>query len=204
MVMEWAAAVGGFVVAVAGLAFSWFTSRRGEAQTAALARANNEHSRALTDLTYAHSRSLELMRYEQQEQEQRRLRSAEAYLEIAEIVIRAARNVEAPSEERSAHDDGLTRALALVLLYAGPTVKGAFEGWYDRYQKVVFAVDRLHEAREREESDTLWRPQVRDGRLREADARERLLTAMARHLAPETARPASPGGQPEVVPPPQE
>jgi hypothetical protein len=203
MVMEWTSAVGGFIVAVASLAFSWYTSRRSEAQTAALARANNEHGRALAELTYAHARSLELMRYEQQGQEQRRVRSAEAYVEIAEIVIHSARNVEAPPEERPAHDEGLTRALALVSLHAAPAVKDAFDGWHDRYQKVVFAVDRLHKTGDREEPDTLWRPQVRDGKLREADARERLLAAMAGQLAPAMAPPTNPEGQPAAVPPHQ-
>ena len=82
-------------------------------------------------------------------------------------------------------------------------MKNSFDGWHDRYQKVIFAVDRLRETRAREEPDKLWRPQVRDGKLREADARERLLAAMAAQLAPEIATPTNPYHQPADVPPHQ-
>jgi hypothetical protein len=175
MVAEWASAVGGTVVALAGLAFSWHSSRRSEARAVALAQTANEHSRELAELTYAHSRSLERLRLDEQDQQQRWVRAAEAYAEIAETVIRAARDIEEPD------DKDLTRTLALVALHADPSVREAFDAWHDWYQKAVFAIDRLSR---HDSPQSPWRRQVVDGRLREADAREQLLTAMAEHLAP--------------------
>lgn len=189
MVTEWVSAAGGTVIAALGLAFGWHANRRARAQTAALAQANNEHSRALAELTYTHARSLETMRHEQQAREHRRLQVADAYEEIAQIVIGSAREMDAGG--RPAEGDGFIRALALVALHADPPIREAFDGWHDRYQKLLFAAERLAKAQEMPSSGggaehdgttETWRLQVRDGRLREADARERLLTTMAGQL----------------------
>jgi len=189
VVTEWVAAAGGTVVAALGLAFGWYTNRGAQAQTAALAQANNEHSRALAELTYTHARSLETMRYEQQAREHRRVRVADAYEEIAQIVIGSARELDAGG--RSAEGDGFSRALALVALHANPPIREAFDGWHERYQKLLFAAERLARAQEisssgggpeHDRTTETWRMQVRDGRLREADARERLLSTMAGQL----------------------
>src|SRR5688572_22329427 len=93
---------------------------------------------------------------------------------------------------RSAEGDGFTRALALLALYADPPIREAFDGWHDRYRKLLFAAERLARAQEtpspgggpqHEGTTETWRLQVRDGRLREADTRERLLTTMAGRLS---------------------
>ncbi|GGJ86954.1 hypothetical protein GCM10010123_15680 [Pilimelia anulata] len=85
----------------------------------------------------------------------------------------------------------LVRVSALVGLHATAAVRAAFEAWRDRLDKLAYAVERERAAdvgpvasvRDLHSTRDMWRRQGRDARLRERDARDRLIAALAADLA---------------------
>jgi hypothetical protein len=145
---------------------------------------------ALADAAADHARRLEELRHEQAEGDRRERRVEETYVEIATTVIRLST---AASEEGADGPDAaaaLVRARVLVGLFGTPEIRGSFDGWLDRFEKLRYALARrsttdetppasvrdLHSPRD------MWRRQADDARLAEIDARERLMTAMSHQL----------------------
>ncbi|WP_250006283.1 hypothetical protein [Actinoplanes sp. M2I2] len=180
--MDWLTPIGGGVVALAGILFGWATSVRSQRQTAGLAREGNRHAQALAELAGEQARRLEELRYAQAGGDRRDRRLEESYVEIATTVVRVSTT--------EAGDEDLVRARVLVGLFAEPTVREAFEAWLERFEKLRFALTKQSEAGDEPLGSTrdlhsprdMWRRQANDARLKEVDARERLLTAMATHL----------------------
>jgi hypothetical protein len=180
--MDWITPVGSGVVAVAGLLFGWATSVRSQRQTAELARESNRHAQALAELTGDQGRRLEELRHIQAGADRRDRRLEDSYVEIATTVVRVS--------TAGADDDDLVRARVLVGLFAEPAVREAFEAWLDRHEKLRYALSKQSEAGDEPTASTrdihsprdMWRRQATDARLKEIDARERLMTAMAAHL----------------------
>jgi hypothetical protein len=185
--LDWITPVGGGVVAVAGVVFGWASTVRSQRQTADLAREGNRHAQALAELAGDQARRLEELRYEQAGLDRRAHRLEESYLEIATTVIRLSSTV---SDEGETEPDDLVRARVLVGLFAQSEVQAAFDDWLDRFDKLRFALGRQAETDETPPASTrdlhsprdMWRRQANDARLREVDARERLIAAMSGHL----------------------
>ncbi|MCY1139439.1 hypothetical protein OWR29_15680 [Actinoplanes sp. Pm04-4] len=181
--MDWITPVGSGVVAVAGLIFGWATTVRSQRQTAELARENNRHAQALAELAGEHGRRLEELRHTQSGSDRRDRRLEDSYVEIATTVVRVSAGGDS--------DDDLVRARVLVGLFAEPPVREAFEAWLDRHEKLRYALTKQSEAGDEPTESTrdlhsprdMWRRQATDARLKEVDARERLMTAMASHLS---------------------
>jgi hypothetical protein len=188
---DWVIPAGSAVVGAAGLLFGWASTVRGQRQTAELAREGNRHAQALAESAGEQSRRLEEVRFEQAGRERRERRLEESYLEIATTVIRLSA-VASPDGDVLPPDDSdeLVRARVLVGLFALPDVREAFERWMDRFDKLRFAQARRSATDETPPTSTrdlqsprdMWRRQSTDARLREIDARERLIEAMSRHL----------------------
>jgi len=188
---DWITPVGGGVVALAGLVFGWATTVRGQRQTAELAREGNRHAQALAELAGEQARRLESLRDEQAGRDRRLRRLEESYVEVATSVVRLSATVAEPGD---GVPEDLVRARVLVGLFARAGVREAFDPWLDSFEKLRFALRRQAEAEEAtggvpEESvrdlhspGNLWRRQAGDARLREVDARERLMAAMATDL----------------------
>ena len=182
MAWDWVTPVGSGVVAVAGLAFGWATSVRSQRQTAELAREGNRHAQALAELTGSQARGLEQLRHTQSGTDRREQRLEESYVEIATTVIRASAD---PA------DSDLVRSRVLVGLFAEPPVQEAFEAWLDRFDKLRYALGKHAGAGDEPVASTrdihsprdMWRRQADDARIKEVEARERLMSAMAGHLA---------------------
>jgi hypothetical protein len=178
---DWVIPAGSAVVGAAGLLFGWASTVRGQRQTAELAREGNRHAQALAESAGEQSRRLEEVRFEQAGRE--RLG--------ATTVIRLSA-VASPDGDVLPPDDSdeLVRARVLVGLFALPDVREAFERWMDRFDKLRFAQARRSATDETPPTSTrdlqsprdMWRRQSTDARLREIDARERLIEAMSRHL----------------------
>lgn len=181
--MDWITPVGSAVVAVAGLVFGWATSVRSQRQTADLAREGNQHARAVAELAGEQARRLEEQRHHQAGADRRDQRVEQSYVEIATTVIRAG--------SPAADDADLVRARVLVGLFAEPAVREAFDAWLDRSEKLRYALAKQAEAGDGPTASTrdlhsprdMWRRQANDARLKEVDAREHLLAAMAAHLS---------------------
>jgi hypothetical protein len=180
---DWISPIGSGVVGLAGLLFGWASTVRSQRQTAELAREGNRHAQALAESAGEQSRRLEELRAEQAGRDRRERRLEESYLEIATTVIRASASVTDSADE-------LVRARVLVGLFAQPEVREAFDRWLDSFDKLRFADDRRTAAGAEPADNTrdlrsprdMWRRQADDARLKEIDARERLIQAMARHL----------------------
>ncbi len=183
MAREWIAPVGSGVVAVAGIAFGWASAVRSQKQTADLARQNNLHAQALAELTGEQARRLEQQRHTQAGADRQGQRLEESYVEIATTVVRL-------SAASTVDPDDLVRARMLVGLFAEAPVREAFDNWSDSFDKLRYALDKQAEAGDEPTASTrdlhsprdMWRRQATDARLKEVDARERLMTAMADHL----------------------
>jgi hypothetical protein len=180
---DWVVPAGSAVVGAAGLLFGWASTVRSQRQTAELAREGNRHAQSLAELAGEQARRLEEVRFEQSGRERRERRLEESYLEIATTVIRLSALPEDDSDE-------LIRARVLVGLFALPDVREAFEAWADRFDKLRFAEARRSATDDTPPSSTrdlhsprdMWRRQSDDARLKEIDARERLIEAMSGHL----------------------
>jgi hypothetical protein len=187
---DWISPVGSGLVGVAGVAFGWATAVGSRRQTAELAREGNRHAQALADTAGEQARRLEELRHEQAGRDRRERRLEESYLEIATIVIRL--SAAAPEEGGTMPDvpEELVRASVLVGLFAPAAVREAFDKWLDRFDKLRYAVARRsakdgttpESTRDLHSPRDMWRRQATDARLKEIDARERLLQAMSRHL----------------------
>jgi hypothetical protein len=186
---DWVIPAGSAVVGAAGLLFGWASTVRGQRQTAELAREGNRHAQALAESAGEQARRLEEVRFEQAGRERRERRLEESYLEIATTVIRlSAQGADSPPGDES---DELVRARVLVGLFALPDVRETFEAWTDRFEKLRYAQARRSATDETPPKSTrdlqsprdMWRRQSDDARLKEIDARERLIEAMSRHLA---------------------
>ncbi|MBU2664969.1 hypothetical protein KOI35_15810 [Actinoplanes bogorensis] len=183
MAWDWVTPVGSGVVAVAGLVFGWATSVRSQRQTAELAREGNRHAQALAELAGSQARGLEQLRHTQSGTDRRELRLEDSYVEIATTVIRA-------SVDPAGSADDLVRARVLIGLFAEAPVREAFEAWLDSLDKLRYAVGKQSEAGDEPVASTrdihsprdMWRRQADDARIKEVEARERLMTAMAGHL----------------------
>jgi hypothetical protein len=97
----------------------------------------------------------------------------------------------AAGENGDGSPEDFVRARVLVGLFARGDVREAFDHWLDRFDKLRFALGRQSETepeappasvRDLDSRTDLWRRQARDARLKEVDARERLMTAMAGDL----------------------
>ncbi|BFU43927.1 hypothetical protein [Krasilnikovia sp. MM14-A1004] len=187
MAWDWITPVGSAVVAIAGLGFGWATSVRSQRQAAELAKEGNRHARSLAELAATHAASLEGVRHEQLVGDRRDQRQEQSYLEIATTVIRLSATV---SDAGETVPDELVRARVLVGLFAQAEVQAAFGSWLDRFDKLRFALGRQAGTTDEEPASTrdlhskrdLWRRQANDARLREVDARERLIAALAAGL----------------------
>lgn len=191
---DWIAPLGSGVIGVAGLLFGWASSGRSQRQTAALAREGNEHARALASAANEHTRRLEQLRYDQAEHERRQRRLEESSLEIATTVIRlseaAGATVEAPTLQPGDDREELVRVKALVSLFSVTEVRDGFDQWRDRFDKLRYAVERVAGAddgpvqsvRDLHSTRDMWLRQARDARLKEIDARERLLEIMSKEF----------------------
>jgi hypothetical protein len=200
MAWEWVASVSSGAIGVAGVLFGWSSSRHSEQQTEALAEQGNRHARAMAELSNEHSRQLEQLRHEQAERERRRQRLEESYLEIATSVIRLSEAMRElidkarPGEplDPPQYREELVRARALLSLFSVDEVRERFDAWEDQFHKLTYAVGRLVVAGEGRDASQavenvrdlhsawdLWRRQTQDSRLREVDARERLLAAVS-------------------------
>jgi hypothetical protein len=185
--LDWITPVGSGVVAVAGVVFGWASTVRSQRQTADLAREGNRHAQALAEMAGDQARRLEELRYEQAGLDRRAQRLEESYLEIATTVIRLSSTV---SDEGETVPADLVRAQVLVGLFAQPEVRDTFDKWLDRFDKLRFALGRQSATDETPPESTrdlhsprdMWRRQANDARLKEVDARERLMTAMSGHL----------------------
>lgn len=190
MAWDWIGPAGSGLVGVAGVVFGWATAVGSRRQTAELAREGNRHAQALADAAGEQALRLEEIRHERADRNRRESRIEESYLEIATIVIRL--SAAAPEEGGAMPDvpDELVRARVLVGLFAPTPVRDAFDNWLDRFDKLRFALARRSATDEAQPESTrdlhsprdMWRRQARDARLKEVDARERLLQAMSRHL----------------------
>jgi hypothetical protein len=193
---DWITSIGGGLVAVAGLAFGWASSVRSQRQTAELAREGNRHAQALAELAGEQSRRLDQVRHEQGVRDRWDQRLEEAYVQIATTVIRLSTSV---SDAGETEPDELVRTRVLVGLFAEPLVHDRFDKWLDRFDKLRYALGRQSAADQKEPASTrdldstrdMWRRQANDARLKEVDARERLIGAMAADLV----RPAPAAGQ---------
>jgi hypothetical protein len=194
--MDWVTPAGSGVVAVAGLVFGWATTVRSQRQTAELAREGNRHAQALAELTGDQQRRLEVLRQEQAGRDRRERRLEESYVEVATAVVRLSATVEGIGDGQP---EDLVRARVLVGLFARGDVRDAFDNWLDSFDKLRFALARQLETvpeappasvRDLHSPTDLWRRQAGDARLREVDARERLMAAMAGDLGlPAVAEP---------------
>jgi hypothetical protein len=197
---EWITPVGGGVVALAGLLFGWATSVRSQRQTAELAREGNTHARALAELAGEQARRLEEARQEKAARDRWEQRLEESYVEVATAVVRLSATV---AEIGDGVPEDLVRARVLVGLFGQPEVQETFARWLDVFDKLRFALGRQAESesaaggvpptsvRDLHSPSDLWRRQARDASLNEADARERLMAAMASDLG----RPAPSAGK---------
>ena len=184
---DWITPAGSAAVAVAGVVFGWATAVRSQRQTADLAREGNRHAQALAELSGDQERRLEELRHEQAARARRELRLEESYVEVASTVIRLSSTVSEAGETVAAE---LVRAQVLVGLFAQPEVRETFDKWLDSFDKLRFALGKQATADEKPPASTrdlhsprdMWRRQAADSRLKEVDARERLIAAMARHL----------------------
>ena len=183
--------IGSGVVGLAGLLFGWASTVRSQRQTAELAREGNRHAQALAEQAGEQARRLEEVRTEQAGRERRERRLEESYLEIATTVIRLSATASKDGGALPADgSDEFVRARVLVGLFALPEVRAAFDRWVDCFDKLRFALDRRAETDEKPSEGArnlrspreLWRRQANDARLKEIDARERLVEAMSRHL----------------------
>jgi hypothetical protein len=187
---DWITPAGSAVVGAAGLLFGWATTVRSQRQSADLARESNRHAQALAESSGDQARRLEELRYEQSGRDRRERRLEESYLEIATTVIRLSGSASDDGDTRPEAVDELVRARVLVGLFALPDVREAFDRWLDRFDKVRFALARRSATDEAPPESTrdlhsprdMWRRQATDARLKEIDARERLVEAMSRHL----------------------
>jgi hypothetical protein len=202
---EWVASVSSGMVGVAGIIFGWSAGRRSQQQTEVLAEQGNRHAHAMAELGNQHARQLEQLRHDQAERERWRLRLEESYLEIATTVIRLSELMRelldtarrgqplSPPESREA----LVRARALLSLFAAGEVRDRFSTWEDQFHKLTYAVGRLASAGEEHDIGqpaqapgnprsawNLWRRQAQDSRLREVDARDRLLSVVSEQMSP--------------------
>jgi hypothetical protein len=187
---DWIGPAGSGLVGVAGVVFGWATAVGSRRQTAELAREGNRHAQALADTAGEQALRLDALRQDRADRERRESRIEESYLEIATIVIRL--SAAAPEEGGTMPDvpDELVRARVLVGLFTPTPVRDAFDNWLDRFDKLRFALARRSATDEAQPESTrdlhsprdMWRRQATDARLKEVDARERLLQAMSRHL----------------------
>ena len=185
---DWVTPVGSGVVAVAGLAFGWASAVRSQRQTGDLAREGNRHAQVLAELSGDQARRLEELRHEQAARTRREQRLEESYVEVAGTVIRLSSTV---SDAGETVPEDLVRARVLVGLFAQPEVRDTFDKWLDRFDKLRYALGRQAAAdgtppestRDLHSPRDMWRRQATDSRLKEVDARERLMAAMARQLS---------------------
>lgn len=182
--MDWITPVGSGVVAVAGLTFGWASTVRSQRQTAELAREGNRHAQALAELTGAQALGLERLNHERLARD----RHEQSYVEIATTVVRLSTTV---TEDGGTAPEELVRARVMAGLFARPPVRSLFDDWLDRFDKLRFALERQTAAGDEAPASTrdlqsprdMWRRQATDARLKEVEARERLITAMAAELA---------------------
>jgi hypothetical protein len=191
---DWITPVGSGVIALAGLVFGWASTVRSQRQTGELAREGNRHAQALAELAGEHARELERVRHEQAARDRGEQRLEQSYMEIATTVIRLGATV---SDSGETVPDDLVRARMLVGLFAAPAVREAFDKWLDRFEKLRYALGRQSATADEEPESTrdlhskrdMWRRQATDARLKEVDARERLMAAMAADLRTDSPAP---------------
>jgi hypothetical protein len=178
--VDWVTPVGSGVVAVAGVVFGWATTVRGQRQTAELSRESNHHAQALARLSGEHSLALQRLHHEQVLHDRRE----QSYVEVATTVVGLSTT--------DAHSpDDLVRARVMVGLFAEQPVREAFEHWIDSFEKLRFALSRESASGEQAPASVrdvhsprdMWRRQATDARLKEVDARDRLLATMAAVLS---------------------
>jgi hypothetical protein len=182
--VDWITPVGGSVVAVAGLVFGWASTVRSQRQTAELARENNRHAQALAELSGEQALALERLDHERRARDQHQ----QSYVEIATTVVRLSTTV---TDEGVTAPEELVRARVMAGLFARPPVRALFDDWLACFDRLRFALERRSASgddpppstRDLQSPRDMWRRQGNDARLREVEARERLITAMAAELA---------------------
>ncbi|MGI5211577.1 hypothetical protein [Plantactinospora sp. CA-290183] len=190
----WTPAISG-IVGFGGLLFGWLTGRQSRQQAEALAEQNNQHALRLAQEATRQALHLEELRVTFAARERHREKLEAFYLEISMLVLQSSELVgdaesgPPPAEPIRLPEEELTRARSTASLYFPRPVAATFDAWYERLTKVHYAMERqAASAREPEQgggSDAArqaWRRQARDARLREADARNELMTALAEQV----------------------